>query len=318
MAAEEQDAERAPLLWDAAPATGEAFWIRAADGVRLRAALFPATSPRGSVLLSSGRTEFIEKYGEVIGELVGRGFSVLTHDWRGQGLSDRLLPDRLKGHARSFDDFVADHRLLLDRFEARLPGPRIGVSHSMGGCLTALALAGGERRLDAAIFSAPMFGIAGEHIALIRLLVWCLTKLGASPHFAPSGARDPFAATFEGNALTHDRARFERTHAMMLEHRELGLGPVTWGWIESAFVSMTWLDRALERGAVGLPVTVVAAGQEHLVDIRRERRFAELVSGARYVEIPHALHEILMETDEIREIFWAEFDALALKVSRTA
>jgi lysophospholipase len=66
---------------------GQAEWFEGSDGLRLRAALFPAENPRGSVVLSGGRTEFIEKYLEVIGEFVGRGFTVLTHDWRGQGLS---------------------------------------------------------------------------------------------------------------------------------------------------------------------------------------------------------------------------------------
>ena len=92
--------EAAPLFappdGSAAP-IGTAEWFEGARGFRLRAALFPAKNPRGSVILSGGRTEFIEKYLEVIRELVGRGFTVLTHDWRGQGLSQRLLADRLKG-----------------------------------------------------------------------------------------------------------------------------------------------------------------------------------------------------------------------------
>ena len=149
-----------------APA-GAAEWFTGAGGIRLRAALFPAEHPRGTVVLSGGRSEFIEKYLEVIGELVARGYTVLTHDWRGQGLSDRLLPDREKGHADGFDVFAADFGLLLKAFEDRLPaGPRILVSHSMGGCLTGLALAKGEATADGAILTAPMFGIPFEHFWL--------------------------------------------------------------------------------------------------------------------------------------------------------
>ena len=39
---------------------------------------------RGTVVLSPGRTEPIEKYYEVIGNFLARGWCVLTHDWRGQ------------------------------------------------------------------------------------------------------------------------------------------------------------------------------------------------------------------------------------------
>src|SRR5512143_3845690 len=97
-------AEFAPFLATPAapaPAGGEAEWCRGAGGARLRAALFaPPGRARGSIVLSPGRGEPIEKYGEFIGECLARGFVVLAHDWRGQGLSARELPDRLKGHAR--------------------------------------------------------------------------------------------------------------------------------------------------------------------------------------------------------------------------
>ena len=84
------------------PDRGKAEWFNGADGATLRAALFsPAGPSRGSVVVSPGRSEPIEKYFEVVQDLLDRGFVVLVHDWRGQGLSHRALPDRLKGHAAS-------------------------------------------------------------------------------------------------------------------------------------------------------------------------------------------------------------------------
>src|ERR1700733_11116618 len=109
--------EPAPLVSlpeGAFPPGTTAVWYRGAGGRRLRAAYCPAADPVGSVVLSPGRTEHIEKYVEVVGELVRRGFSVVVHDWRGQGLSDRLTGGRLKGHARGFDDFLTDFKALID------------------------------------------------------------------------------------------------------------------------------------------------------------------------------------------------------------
>jgi lysophospholipase len=185
----------------------------------------------------------------------------------------------------------------------------------MGGCMTAMALAKGAARIDGAMFSAPMLGIAGEHMWAIRMLVWLADKLGGARHYSLAGSGHPFDATFEANALTHDRARFERSHALILAHRELALGPVTWGWIESAFVALRRLERSPAIARLAIPVVVIAAGQESLVDIAYERRFAATVPHGRYLEIPHARHEILMETDEVRAIFWKEFDALASKLA---
>ncbi|HEX6865860.1 MAG TPA: alpha/beta hydrolase, partial [Caulobacteraceae bacterium] len=156
--------ELAPLVAIAeapVPDKGTAEWFSGADGERLRAAsFFPDGQARGSVVVSPGRTEPIEKYFEVVQELLDRGFAVVAHDRRGQGLSHRPLPDRLKGHAAGFKSYVSDYGRLLDAFEGRLPKPWIALGHSMGGCLTLLALAHGEqRRFKAAILSAPMLGL---------------------------------------------------------------------------------------------------------------------------------------------------------------
>src|SRR5579883_2555537 len=80
----------------------------AAGGVKLRAARFDADQAAGLCLLLNGQTEFIEKYFEVIDELLARGFSVVTFDWRGQGGSDRLLPDRRKAHIENFTAYDED------------------------------------------------------------------------------------------------------------------------------------------------------------------------------------------------------------------
>jgi lysophospholipase len=125
-------AEDAPLIETAeakAPPGAEAAWCVGAGGAKLRAALF--TPPgrrraRGSIVLSGGRTECIEKYYEFIGECLDRGFVVLAHDWRGQGLSRRELPDPLKGHAKGSKPYLEDFRLLLDAYAERLAIPWAG------------------------------------------------------------------------------------------------------------------------------------------------------------------------------------------------
>ena len=91
--------EAAPLVdipEDPVPPGAKADWYVGAGGAKLRAALFtPRGRPRGTVVLSGGRSEPIEKYFETIRDFMARGFVVLAHDWRGQGLSARELPDRL-------------------------------------------------------------------------------------------------------------------------------------------------------------------------------------------------------------------------------
>jgi lysophospholipase len=242
-------ADAAPLIATPTapiPAGGAAEWVAGAGGVRLRAALFaPAGKPRGSVVLSPGRSEWIEKYFEVVGELLARGFAVLVHDWRGQGLSHRALADQSLGHARGYAEFVDDHALLLAAFEDRLPRPWIALGHSMGGCLGLTVLACGETRFSAAIFSAPMLGLrlGGMPRGLGRALAATMTRLGmAERPFMRAGPPE----TFETNILTHDRARWARSQAQVAACPALGLGPPTWGWVDFA-----WARRRGDRQSGG-------------------------------------------------------------------
>ena len=311
-------AETAPLYGTEAapvPPGAAAEWFAGVGGFRLRAALVPAAGAtvRGSVVLSGGRTEPIEKYFETAGELAGRGFVVLAHDWRGQGLSQRLLPDRLKGHAVSADDFVADYGALIAAFEARLPKPWLAVGHSMGGCLTALALARGERRFVGAALSAPMLAL---HTAPIppwatRVLARLLTTLGLGALGTPGGNETPFA----DNLLTHDPARYARNVSQIAAHPDLALGPPTWGWLNFAFRAIAELQTGPGAPTVDIPVTLVAAGADRIVDSAGARLVAGRMPHGRCVEAPGAYHEILQETDAIRATFWREFDALAGQVA---
>ena len=313
--------DTAPLIGTAAapiPDNGAAEWFTGAGGARLRAALFRPTGPeRGSVVVSPGRTEPIEKYFEVVRELQARGFTVLTHDWRGQGLSKRLLADPMHGHASGFKDFLADYDRLLATFEDRLPRPWIALGHSMGGCLTLLALATGEARFAGAILSAPMLALhtgpvpRPVGVALAALM----DGVGLGGASVTGRPRAPIEETFQNNVLTHDRARYERNQAQVETCPDLALGGPTWGWLNFAFRAIGLLASGGGVTEIRTPVVVLAAMDDKIVDVEGQRRVTARIPGARFVEVAGAYHEILQETDPIRAVFWHEFDALAASLA---
>jgi lysophospholipase len=310
-------AEAAPLFSTPAapvPAGGAAEWFFGAGRTRLRAALFqPEGLIVGSVVVSPGRTEPIEKYFEVAQILTRRGFAVVVHDWRGQGLSQRLADDA-RGHARGWRDFVADYDALLAAFEARAPKPWIALGHSMGGCLTLLALALGENRFSAAILSAPMLGLQTGPVPppLARLMASTLSAVGLGAGLAARDGAAPEA--FETNVLTHDAARYRRNVDQVAAWPQLTVGPPTWGWLDFAFNATDRLSRGSETPNIATPLTVVAAGEERLVDNAALERVTARVPGARLFAIPGAYHELLQETDDIQAQFWREFDDLAARI----
>src|SRR6266496_218756 len=109
--------------------------VKTSDGVVLRFARFdPPAGRKGTLCVFTGRAEFIEKYFEVVRDARARGFAVAMLDWRGQGLSDRALPNARKGHVGNFAEYDRD----LEAFVKEIvlpdcPPPLFALAHSMGG-----------------------------------------------------------------------------------------------------------------------------------------------------------------------------------------
>jgi lysophospholipase len=295
------------------PPGGEAAWVTGAGGARLRAALFtPKGRPRGTIVLSGGRTEVIEKYFETIQDFLDRGFVVLTHDWRGQGLSARALGDPLKGHADGAKPFLDDFQILLDRYASRMPKPWVAVGHSMGGCLTLLAMAHGEDRFAAAVLSAPMLGVqtGGRSLGTARMLVRLSKLLGRGRRYVLNDPGKPFDDAFESNILTHDRRRFARNCAILQAEPKLALGAPTWGWLDFALKATAELARPERLRHITQPVIILSAEDDKLVDNAAQQAAARHLPQGKFIKVPGAYHEILMETDEMRGFFSKAFDAI--------
>jgi len=295
---------------------GTTEWLTSRAGRRLRVARFaPNGTPRGSVVLSTGRTEPLEKYGEVAADLVARGFVVLLHDWAGQGLSARFSDDPLRGDiVGGASSLLADYTDILNAFAERLPKPWLACAHSMGAALASLALVEGESRFAGAVLCAPMieFSVGSLPFWLIRLVVAAMSR-------AREGALartqvDPMAVRFEDNLLTHDRVRYERSLVLYRAHPELRLGEPTWRWLAFAVDLRDRLTRPGAAERIACPFAVVGAGDDRIVSTEATRRFVARVPRGSFSEVRSAFHEILMETDERRAEFFRAFDRVAADV----
>jgi len=304
-------AEPAPLAriaGDDPPAGAEAWFLEREDGRTIRFMTAPARGEaRGAVLVSPGRCEFIEKYFEAARELQAKGFAVFVTDHYGQGLSDRPLKDRLKGHIDSFDTYVADLKAMAEA--AALPAPRVLLGHSMGGAIAALALARGALDVRACALSAPMFGVSG--LAPGATIAASLAVLfGMASRYIPGRGDEADPPSYDANMVTHDHRRFDRMVRYYEADRRLMLGAPTFGWVEAALRAIGETRRPGFAESITAPVLIASAGDESLVSNRAQERFAARAATAQLVDIPNARHEILMERDPARARFWQAFDAL--------
>lgn len=294
------------------PPGGGLVPLVAADGVTLRAAYWPG-GPRGTVLILPGRSEFIEKYGECVGELQSRGFGVLAMDWRGQGGSERLLANPRKGHVDDFAHYRRDLDAALDHLGSiGAPRPWFALAHSMGGAVLAHALCRGESRLNRAVLSAPMFGIVGLSTrGAGAYAAAALNLIGLGGQFVPRAGEHAATvfATFAGNPLTSDERRYLAAQAVLIGGPDLAIGAPTVSWVAAALR----LIRDFEDPTFGLkvrcPMLVLAAGADSIVSTPAIERITLGLRGARSVTIPGARHEILMERDGLRGQALAAIDA---------
>jgi lysophospholipase len=287
--------------------------LRTPDGVTLRAARWPPPPGRkGTVCLFQGRTECIEKYFEMVRDLRARGFAVATLDWRGQGLSDRALRDRFKGHVNNFSEYDTDLATFMqDVVLPDCPPPHFAIGHSAGASVLIRAAYRGKRWFDRIVLTSPMIHLPST--VLLRFeptVARTLHLLGFGSLYVPGGspaiaALQPFA----GNPVTSDPVRYTRAAAVIEAERQLGLGSPTIAWADAALRAMSEFARPNYPAHIRQPILVVAAGRDQITSAQATEDFAIHLRAGSHLVIAGAQHEILMEQDNYRMQFWAAFDA---------
>ena len=287
------------------------WWIKASDGITLRAALWDTPGAQAHAVYLTGRTEFVEKAAVPAAQLQARGYSVISLDWRGQGLSDRLVEPREKGHVADFAQYQLDlDALLADPAMAELPGPRLLMAHSMGGNIAAAALARRDiaDSLKAAVLSAPMLDIAlnGALRLLARATIAIARLLGRLDRWPPFGDN---ATTYvltdpDENVLTQDQAIWDWMVEVAKAHPEAVLGMPSIAWFAAANAEVA---RIRTLPAPGVPTLCLLGSDENVVSQDEIRSWTGR-TGAELLEIPGGRHELLIEAEEVRSKAWEGID----------
>lgn len=313
MAVEHIDNSAPPLVQvpgNPCPPNAKTFWLEGLGGRRLRVVrwLSDVESPIGTVLLLHGFSEYIEKYFETAQNLLNRGWHVVSFDWRGQGLSERLHADAgQRGYVEDFEHFAFDARLVFDTFVEPLPGKRLLMGHSMGGNLALRLLQDHQPRFDAAVVCAPMLGLYRLPLWIARVVTRAYVALGKDTQFVWGGAeRDLSDAAV--NVLTTDDARFARNQSVLRACPDLVTHAPTWRWLREAAVSSARVKARSRARQIDTPTMLIAAECDKVVSIRGYGRFATASEWLRLEQIDGAEHEILQERDELQAKLWALFD----------
>ena len=292
---------------------GRAYYFPLENNEKLRVAFWNLDSSKGTIILQSGRTEFIEKYYEVVSEFIERGFAVAMMDWRGQGLSSRKASNKRIGHIDKFETYDQDLiKVVNECFKSNCPEPFVGFGHSMGGCLMTSYFISSESILSKCILCAPMVSVRANAVSrrIVSLLgVFENFGLGAFPMQKPAWDDDSGwqEESFLENALTTDEERFRRTFKFLSQFPDLGIKGITVGWLKHAlkrtndFKSMDW------SSAIKRPLLLLDATNDKLVNSSLNKELLGQSDLTTIVSL-ESQHEIMMEKDEIRKKAWEAID----------
>jgi lysophospholipase len=302
-----------PTLDNPVPGTPDVFGVTTRDDLTIRVARWrpEGSTARGTVCVLQGRAEFIEKYFEVVRELLDRNFAVLAFDWRGQGHSSRQVRNAFKGHVRSFSHYRRDLEAVWDQaLDGSMPGPYFALAHSMGGAIALNAAYEGWLPFRRLVTTAPMIALCIVRSRIAPLTARLLNVLGFGTSFVPGGGETSISKKpFARNRLTSDPARYARNATAASAVGSGAIGDPTGSWINAAFRLMRGFADPRYPIRIRLPILIIGAGADPVCATPAIERFASRLKAGRVIVIPGARHEILMERDEIREQFWAAFDA---------
>lgn len=240
----------------------------------------PEREAKAGIALVHGLAEHSGRYYPFIRTLLDHGFAVDTFDLRGHGRSKGIPV-----FVRSFDEYLSDLDLFLDRVKARLPGkPVFLVGCSMGGGIAALysilnspqvrgvVLIGPTVRInkDVSPLLQKLSGFVGRYLPHLKMLKINHHLVSRDPAVQEAYDRDP---------LVYRSGLKARLGAELIRS-----------------------TRRIQAGIhnFSLPVLLVQGGDDRLVDPEASRWFYDSISsGDRTLKIYEGLyHEVLNEPEK--------------------
>lgn len=281
---------------------GVAGETRVPDGALLRYLTIRNPDERLILVVLGGHAESYLKYAELFYDLRDLGLSIHALDQRGEGFSSRMLADREKDYIGDSTTYVAD----LEQFMRAVVHPRpdakvLILGHSLGAAVAAAYAEGHPSEVSGLILSSPYLGSKAGPVAMFGIRL--LDLFGAGKEYLLGGG--PFAfVPFEKNRETSSRVRHERKFQDYADNPDIRLGHPTNHWM----AEMERLGRRIRRdaGKIACPTLVLQAAKDEYASRAAQDAFCAHVARCRKIVLQGALHEVLFERDEIRDVALAQ------------
>ncbi len=287
---------------------------RAGRTIRFGCAFPEDSIPDAVVICLHGVRECSEKYFELARWCLDNNLAFYTMDWAGQGLSTRFLKNPQKRHSQGFDADLDDLDYFIREYvkhscvhpdKGRIPMALF--AHSMGANLGLRFLHKHSNVFECAGFTAPMAGIKVFQYMpqYFALALTALTRALLGKSYVPGGA--DWQKRKEHARLSHDQTRKKIQNLWYGASPDLQCGDVTLGWLYEAQKSCIALQNPSIHSEIQTPCLFAIPLHEDLVDNKKTLSIVDQMPDAKLIEYASSAHEIMMETDDIRDDFLNHF-----------
>ncbi|MEM9468929.1 MAG: alpha/beta fold hydrolase [Pseudomonadota bacterium] len=267
-------------------------------------------SPKGVVILLQGLQEFSEKYYETANHILDQGHAIAILEWQYQGRSGRLKDFPQRRHSDGFETDIDDLKVFIDDYISKIfPNQkRYMLAHSTGGLIGLRYLSLYPNDFVAASFSAPLIGIYGLNTlpnAPIQALAKALAK--TFPKRYVLGGRDWNESERKSDGsdkFSSDPIRDSVTNSWYIADSSLQGGSPTNNWLYQALRSMKTIKKQDVVDKIVTPCLFGIAENDTIVCSKESEKLAKRIQNADILNLKNAKHEILMETDDVRNLFF--------------
>jgi len=275
----------------------QAFFFNEKTGHTIHYASLKSTETSKTLFILPGLSEFSEKYIETANFFNAQGFNVHVIDWAYQGRSTRFKDNREKRHSDGYDADLSDLRHFI-KINTPPSSSNYFLCHSMGAHIGIRYLSEFDHDIKSASFSAPMTNIKSlSAFTPIYFLLSILIK-PFSKHYVPDGENWKENERNVKDIFSSDPIRKKIHYTWSLNQPTLRLGNVTNRWLIESLKSIKSL-----KNNITIPCLVALAEKEDLVCNKTTKVFFEKKNNIEVILLKNSKHEILMETNDIRDKF---------------
>ncbi len=277
------------------------------DGTHIFYHMYVREHARGNIVISHGFSEFAEKYNEIVYTFLQAGYSVFLPEHRGHGRSQRRIRNPEKVYVESFAQYVRDLRIFVHKIVKPYQNEMILFAHSMGGAIGTLYLERYPGDFQKAVLSAPMIQmrIGGLPYPAAMAIARMCRRCGFGRAYA-AGQRGFSVKPHLERSSCLSRERHLYAHTKRLLHLKCRTSGAVYSWVCAADTAAHVVQAQEQIQKIRIPVLVLAAGRDHMVDTDEICRFAGKLKHARLVWFLDAKHEIFHANERARMQFYEE------------